>query len=194
MDTGATSLLHDRSPFILPAHQLPECPPTPPLSVPTVDIDNKLAAALEKLCVTPPTEDEMEDDVCPKESVASRLAQPTEKPLQPIPSLRNSYTKREREQWVDDNLSDRIKVKLNDKNGKESLKGCFKSEAVLRHCLLPMMRRGFLSHKTGVLPLVCRDFRNLYQLLEEYADVYFWSLRGYPADWKEQTSIDENRV
>ena len=118
--------------------------------------------------------------------------------IPPLPSLQQAYySKSEREQWARDNLSPRILAKLNDPHGKESIDQCFKAEATLRHCLLPMLRRGFLemgSPESQVLPVVCRDFRNLFVMLQEYREVDFNPLRGFPLDWKTQVVVDPDRV
>ena len=93
-------------------------------------------------------------------------------PTLPVPTLRNAYAKKERESWIDKFLSESMKVKLNDKHGKESLKQCFKSEGVFRHCVLPMMRGGFLlmhDRFWTTIKVLINDFWNLDQMLQEYA-------------------------
>lgn len=49
----------------------------------------------------------------------------------PLPALLESWQKRERELWVNEMLSDCIEIKLNDKNGKESIDQWFWSEPTL---------------------------------------------------------------
>ena len=72
--------------------------------------------------------------------------------------------------WAEENLSPpRILAKLNDLHGKEHLNVSFKAEARLRHVLLPLCRRGWLSRSDqqlwSNLRQVCRDFRNLDHML-----------------------------
>ena len=78
----------------------------------------------------------LEDDLVPP---------PLPGPDAPLPTVRRRFSTAQKKKWVEEHLDPRISVKLYDRNGKDSLSQCFKSEATLRHVLLPMMKRGFLE-------------------------------------------------
>ncbi len=173
------------------------------LAVPKVLDQEALADLITPLVVVPQDPDE---EVPPVDSVSLRLAQraqPMPPPiLPPMPTVRQTYSRKTEkaklEKWAaSGRVSDRVLVKVNDPHGKESVNQWFHSEATLRHCLLPIMRRGFLpvdGPERVMLRRTCRDFNTLFQLLEDYADVDFNSLRGFPKDWKDEEGINLERV
>ena len=91
----------------------------------------------------------------------------------------------------------RILAKLDQPFGKENLSQYFVSEAALRHVLLPLWKSGFLA---GDAPswdslidayypaMVFRD------LLNEYGDVDFAPLRGFPDGWDDEKEVNLARV
>ena len=61
------------------------------------------------------------------------------------PTARKRFRTEQRLKWAEETLDPAVFEKLNDRYGKPSSNQCFKSEATLRHVLLPMMKRGFLD-------------------------------------------------
>ena len=139
-------LVLERDPEYLLA---PECPSSPSgvSARPQLASIEALADRIAPLQLSDPSPDDTEEVFpSPFSSLVPKVVPPnTAASALVFPKLRDTYTTRQRERWVDMHLSDRIKVKLNDPNGKESLNQWFHAEATLRHCVLPILRRGFLA-------------------------------------------------
>jgi hypothetical protein len=63
--------------------------------------------------------------------------------------------------------------------------------------LLPLWKSGFLEddHQTwSALRTASPETRTLLDLIREYGDVDFNDLRGYPANWRTETELNETRV
>ena len=147
------------------------CPPGSATTFPLAE--PQVAAAAHRIAPPPVSDDE--DASYPSESDLTQAARcrpqgvphpitPETVPtleLPPIPTLNNKYDRLERNCFVELQLESRVRAKLNDPNGKESLNQCFKSQATICHVLLPMIRMGYLpedSPERKQLACVCRDF------------------------------------
>lgn len=90
-----------------------------------------------------------------------------------------------------------VTAKLDQAYGKDNLRQCFRSEASLRHILLPLWKSGFLhgldstwaAFSTAYYPV-----QLLHDLLGAYGDVDFSSLQGFPVDWASETTVNMDRV
>ena len=123
-------------------HLAPECPSSKPsLRLPSIEA---LANRIAPLVLADPTSVDGEfGEIFPSTTskVVPRVVPPDVAAADFVfPTLRETYGVQQRERWVENNLSDRIRVKLNDPHGKESLHQWFHAEATLRHCVLPMLR------------------------------------------------------
>jgi hypothetical protein len=117
-----------------------------------------------------------------------------------LPTLRETFCRADMEEFVDRELVPRharIRAQLEQPFGKDSIDQCFKSEATFRHALLPLLYSGFIDEQSraylrSAFPLMaCLD-----DLLEEYGDVDFNPLKGFPAGsaWDDETDVDPMRV
>ena len=91
----------------------------------------------------------------------------------------------------------RILAKLDQPFGKDNLTQCFRSEASLRHVLLPLWKSGFLYQDTNSWQAFSQAYYPvalLHSLLEEYGDVDFSSLQGFPAGWEAETEVNRDRA
>jgi hypothetical protein len=189
-------LVLERDPEYLLA---PECPSSPPgfAERPKLVSIEALADRIAPLQINDASPSDP-DEVFPSpfSSLVPKVVPPnTAASALVFPKLCDTYTTRQRERWVDTHLSDCIKVKLNDLNGKESLNQWFHAEATLRHCVLPILRRGFLDASDhAALAATSVDFQNLFQCLKEYADVDFNALCGFPTGWQSEDDINLDRV
>ena len=119
--------------------------------------------------------------------------------LRNLPTPRQSFQASAQPQFRQrlDKIDSRILAKLDQPFGKENLRQCFKSEATLCNVLLPLWKSGFLfgdattwsSFRTAFHPV-----QTLFDLLDDYGDVPFTSLRGFQPDWKSSVDFDEQRV
>ena len=67
-------------------------------------------------------------------------------PYRVPPTVGNTVAKLERELFVK-SLPTRVQVKLDQKFGKDNIVQSFKSEACLRHVLIPLFKSGFMSRE-----------------------------------------------
>ena len=111
------------------------------------------------------------------------------------PTLRNTVARAERESFVQ-RLPTRVQVKLDQQFGKDNNAQCFKSEASLRHVLIPLMKSGYLKKETD-----WGNFANAFdmvdmflQLWDEHSGVDCTSIQGFQSDWDAATKIDQARV
>ena len=207
VEAASSSLYEVSSETRLPSlHAFPRCPGTPPQRKgprpvsPEASSKVKAAAAalskakLSSLPIVEPDEDDpnssvylhRKDNLVLEEEFRLEdelVPPPLPGPDAPMPTVRQRFSTAQKKKWVQENLDERIRVKLYDRNGKDSLSQCFKSEATLQHVLLPMMKRGFLeedSLERKVLPRVCRDFKSLFDVMAELADVDFNPVKNAP--------------
>ena len=112
-----------------------------------------------------------------------------------LPTLRQSYTKSQLETFAEHQCSARVQALLNEPNGKENINQSFRTEATFRHCLLPLLKSGFLDDdswaRVACVNKASSQFRGL---VEEFADVDFNDLRGSPEDSEKMTEVDPHRV
>ena len=115
------------------------CPDSPVGSPLTLGDDTRALEAANAVAISTPVFT-VEDKEYPRVSLVTHQHQSLAGLASfPLPTVHHTHTKSAWDKWVEDNLSSHILVKLNDKNGKDSLHQCFKSQAVLWHCLLPMI-------------------------------------------------------
>ena len=91
----------------------------------------------------------------------------------------------------------RILAKLEQPFGKENLRQVFRSEAALRHVLLPLWKSGYMLGQTAdwsSLAVAYYPAAVLGDLLDDYGDVEFNGARGYDLSWKTRTAVDQDRV
>ena len=91
----------------------------------------------------------------------------------------------------------RILAKLDQPFGKDNLRQVFRSEAALRHVLLPLWKSGFLLGQVTDWSSLARAYYPaavLADLLDELGDTRFGGARGYDPQWKTRTSVDQDRV
>ena len=112
-----------------------------------------------------------------------------------LPTVRNTVAKREREEFVR-SLPTRVRVKLDQKFGKENRNQCFVSAACLRHVLIPLYKSGFLVEPHG-----WDNFRKAFHMVEifltlwnEHSSVNFAEIQGFHKGWDEAAEIDQTRV
>lgn len=93
--------------------------------------------------------------------------------------------------------SPRVLAKLQQPYGKDTSSQFFISEPSLRHVLLPLWKSGCLagdSSSWSSLQEAYYPARVLRELLDDYGDVPFHGIRGYPTDWETRTEVDTERV
>ena len=137
-------------------------------------------------------------ELYPRESAITRMdamQHPSDGDLPaPLPTLNNSVTRKAREAFAT-TLSPRVQAMLNQKFGKENLTQCFKSEACLRHVLLPLWKSGFVDGESWCsLASASQTARTLLDLIKEYGDVDFNVLQGYPKGWADEKELNEHRI
>jgi hypothetical protein len=152
----------------------------------------------------PPDEDEPPDPY-PK---YSDLVRPTPPPVAlqprleppdgtPVPTVNNSYSRAEREHFARTHLSARVQAMLDNPFGKDSNDRTVTAEARLRHVLLPLFWSGFLSANTASWRSLADAYSPaevLLELVDEFGDVDFNDLRGYPVNSEQETDINVHRA
>jgi len=121
---------------------------------------------------------------------------PAPKPFGIIPTLNNSYTRAERQNFARTRLSDATKTFLNCPFGKDTINACFLSEPALRHCLLSVYKSGFIKRDDAswtTLRKVYHPADAMLRLWEAHGDLDFNSLRGYP-DTDLETDMNKKRM
>ena len=94
-------------------------------------------------------------------------------------------------------LDPRIVAKLEQPFGKDNLRQVFRSEAALRHVLLPLWKSGFMVGQVAdwdSLTAAYYPAKVLADLLDDYGDVPFFGIRGYDPLWDTTTDVDPQRV
>ena len=116
-----------------------------------------------------------------------------------LPTVREAFTQAAQRKFkhVLDELDPRIRAKLEQPFGKDNLTQCFRSEASLRHILLPLWKSGFLAGDTASWDNFSDAYypvRVLSDLLDDYGDVDFTSLPGFPQQWESETEVNMDRL
>lgn len=141
-------------------------------------------------------EEEEEEELEPIHNAL--IKQETEAEIDPtrrvIPN--GKLTKKFMTEFVRDLLPSKVQVQLNQPFGKDNLHQCFASEATLDHCLLPVLKAGFITRTDRAsFKAALHQVRTMSNLLKKYRNVDFRPLQGYNGDpnWQERTTIDEHR-
>jgi len=147
-------------------------------------------------CAEPFTKHSVWCPVIPNPPPIADKSPPEPRPFRTIPTLNNSYSRAERDNFARTKLSDSTLAFLNCPFGKDSNNACFLSEAVLRHCLLLVYKSGFIARKDPSWT----NFREVYhpvdamlRLWDDYGDVDFNGLRGYP-ETDLETDMNKERL
>ena len=144
-------------------------------------------------------EDTKADEECPRLSlVTARLAAQQGRNHQIIlPTVKNSTTARERETFVV-SLPTRVQVKLDQQFGKEikSRSQCFKSQANLRHILIPLYKSRFLLRMTDweTFAAAFHLVKIFLELWDEHRDIDPSGVQGFQQDWESSMDISTDRV
>ncbi len=96
-----------------------------------------------------------------------------------------------------DEIDPRIRAKLDQPFGKDSVDRCFRTEPRLRHVLLPLWKSGFMYQAADEwqnLAIAYPEAATLLQLIDEYGDIQFGSLQGFPSNWNAEVEVNETRV
>ena len=155
----------------------------------------ELSPLPERPCVTPTPLDDPVPEALPLVSTAT-----TQDPiLEKTPTLRETFTKASQRQFRQElyTLCPRVQAKLEQPFGKDNLRQCFRAEASLRHVLLPLWKSGFLSGDAwswAAFGSAYYPVRLLHDLLQQYGDVDFSSLRGFPSGWANEQEINTTRA
>ena len=120
--------------------------------------------------------------------IGDRSAKPT------LPFHKSISTKAaHREEWLD-KQSPRIKALVEQRYGKENIQQCFRSQAALRHVLLPLWKSGFLKDDTESWLKLVAAFPFVDTFLELINDTYgldFSDLCGFRHDdFESDTKVD----
>lgn len=141
-----------------------------------------------------------EDDI----DYAFPLTSPITSTDTPLPTVNNSFTKRDREAYLK-TLPKKVQDHLNNYNGKSLPIRSFYSPPAGRHMLILVKRFGYLDdldvlaenppgttwqYLAQDVPLIAK----LLDLIAEYGDVDFNPLRGYPPDWEAETDLNIART
>ena len=114
-----------------------------------------------------------------------------------LPTVRNTTTAREREAFTA-SLPTRVQVKLDQKFGKEinSRSQCFKSQANVRHILIPLYKSGFLERIPDwkSFAVAFHLVKMFLELWDEHRCIDPRRIQGFQPDWQRQTDIDDDRV
>ena len=115
------------------------------------------------------------------------------------PTVREAFTQAAQRKFKHtlDVLDPRIRAKLEQPFGKDNLTQCFRSEASLRHVLLPLWKSGFLAGDTESWDNFGDAYypvRVLGDLLDDYGDIDFSSLPGFPKDWEAEHTVNTDRM
>ena len=122
-------------------------------------------------------------------------ADPRRHPSPRLLTLRESYKKAAMENFVRSGCSPRVQALINEPNGKENINQSFRTEATLRHCMLPLWKSGFLTESDwSTFARASSEATSFRSLIDEFGDVDFNDLRGYPDDWENMTEVDPHRV
>ena len=116
-----------------------------------------------------------------------------------LPTIREAFTQAAQRKFKAtlDELDPRIRAKLEQPFGKDNLTQCFRSEASLRHILLPLWKSGFLAGDTDSWDNFGDAYypvRVLGDVLDDYGDVDFSSLPGFPPQWESETTVNMERL
>ena len=111
------------------------------------------------------------------------------------PTVGNTVAKSELENFRC-SLPTRVQVKLDQKFGKDCIAQSFKSEACLRHVLIPLYKSGFLLldkewETFGEAFHMVKIFLNIWN---EHTRINFADVQGFQKDWDATTDIDPKRV
>ena len=96
-----------------------------------------------------------------------------------------------------DAVDPRIRAKLDQPFGKDNLNQCFSAEPRLRHVLLPLWKSGFLYQcmdEWANLRLAYPPCATLFDLLDEFGEVDFNPLQGFPRNWESESEVNQTRV
>ena len=112
-----------------------------------------------------------------------------------LPTIGNTVEKIERDLFVK-SLPTRVQVKLDQKFGKDNIAQSFKSEACLRHVLIPLFKSGFLPRRSDWenFQTAFNMVRIFLTLWDEHSDVDFTTVRGFQKNWDDTLTIDKERV
>jgi hypothetical protein len=132
----------------------------------------------------------------PRESVITAARNQRESGIYSVPpTVGNTVAKGERENFIR-SLPTRVQVKLDQKFGKDRIAQCFKSEACLRHVLIPLYKSGFLLRDEE-----WKNFREAFHMVKIFLELWddhtaidFAGIQGYQKDWDVPTKIDPMRV
>jgi hypothetical protein len=127
----------------------------------------------------------------PVESVVTATTNPN--------TVREAFTQRAQNDFriTLDQIDPRIVARLDQPFGKDNLLQFFNAEPGLRHVLLPVWKSGFLFGDKASWGSLCTAYypaRILRDLLQDYGDIPFRGIRGFPEGWETETAVNENRV
>ena len=92
-------------------------------------------------------------------------------------------------------LPSKVRVTLDQPFGKDNINQSFTADCRLRHVLLPLFKSNFLGAVDhSCLERAYRPALVLRRLLHDHANVDFSPLRGFQANWEEETDINEHRT
>ncbi len=152
----------------------------------------------------PPVPYPVHSEVLPRQPHLIRPEPPSQNPLpsppirhaNPVPTLNNSYKRAEREAFAQTHLSHYVQEMLNCPFGKDNLNQTATSDAALRHCLLPLWKGGYLHDcpdDWANLASAYPPARQMLDMLDEYGDVDFNALRGFPVGALEEVLLSDDR-
>ena len=156
----------------------------------------------QRYCIVPPPVpgreaiETAQETAYPRESAitATRSQQESGK-YSVTPTVGNTVAKNEREKFLR-SLPTRVQVKLEQKFGKDRAAQSFKSEACLRHVLIPLYKSGFLLRENE-----WNNFGEAFHMVklfitiwDEHANINFAEIKGFHKDWDAATRIDPKRV
>lgn len=132
------------------------------------------------------------------------LTSPLTSTERPLPTVNNSFSKRNREMYLK-TLPKQVQDHLNNTNGKSYPIRSFYSPPVGRHMLILVMRFGYLDDLDVLdgnprettwmrlgdeVPLIS----TFLDIMADYGDVDFNPLRGYPPNWEAETDLNLDRT
>lgn len=147
-------------------------------------------------------DDEVTDDRVGPDVAALRAAEryPVDSPVVPVDStLREIFTQTAQRRFraTLNQLDPRVLAKLEQPFGKDNITQCFYSTPGLRHVLLPLWKSGFLAGCQADWDAFAAAYfpvRLLRDLLQDYGNVPFQGVRGFPTTWETETEVNTDRV
>ena len=113
-----------------------------------------------------------------------------------LPTLRNSYSKQQRDRFAETHLNKHVRALLDCPFGKDRQNISFVFEPRLRHVLLPLYSSGFLvDSEWARCGYAIPEARILLKLIDDHLDVDFNPLRNaYPPEALEESVLNQDRI